>query len=71
MKRVPVESSSVKSVGYNEDKNILEIEFVKGTVYQYFDVPALLHSQLLKAESHGTFLDTRIKKGGFRYERVV
>jgi hypothetical protein len=39
MDRKAVESSQLKSVGYDAEKQICEIEFNGGAIYQYFDVP--------------------------------
>lgn len=38
MKRIPVSSSNLASVGYDEISQALEIEFLHGGVYQYFGV---------------------------------
>ncbi len=60
-KRIRVASSSVVSLGYDAEKQILEIEFVGGSVYQYFDVPASIYKALMNAGSKGTFVNTRVK----------
>lgn len=39
MQRTPVDSSTMAAVGYDADSETLEIEFVNGHLYQYFDVP--------------------------------
>jgi hypothetical protein len=36
MEQIPVSSSTVKSVGYDEASAILRVEFKSGGVYQYF-----------------------------------
>lgn len=46
MKRVPVSSINLSSVGYNKSNQVLEIEFNGGRVYQYFDVPKRIHQEL-------------------------
>lgn len=69
MKRAPVDSSAVVSVGYDESQQILELEYIDGDVYQYFDVPKALHLALLDAPSIGQFVNTEIK-GTFRYEKI-
>lgn len=61
MKRNPVDSSSVISVGYNAGTMILEIEFVSGKVYRYFDVPNSVHANLMNAESKGRFFNAHIR----------
>jgi hypothetical protein len=42
MERAPVDSSVIVSVGDDESRRILELEYVDGDVYQYFDVPKAL-----------------------------
>ncbi|MCE9634395.1 MAG: KTSC domain-containing protein [Planctomycetes bacterium] len=71
MKRVPVTSTNLESVGYDAASRTLEIEFKNGRhVYQYFDVPPQIHSALMAAQPHpGTFLASNIK-GRYRYARV-
>src|SRR5690606_33044006 len=54
-------STSIMSIGYDKASRILEVEFVSGGIYQYYDVPVDLYSQLLKAESKGQFVNTMIK----------
>ena len=61
MKRLPVESSSIVSVGYDAGHSILEIEFEGSRVYQYFDVPASVYEALLEAESIGRFVNEQVK----------
>lgn len=67
MNRIPVESSNLKSVGYED--NVLEIEFLDGGVYQYFDVPESIYDGLVQAESAGKYFWSNIR-GAFRYARV-
>ena len=54
MKRVPVVSSHIASVGYEE--GILEVEFKNGTVGQYLGVPQWTYDSLMADESKGSFL---------------
>jgi len=61
MKRKPVESSMLQSVGYGREKRILELEFTSGQVYQYFDVPNSLYKDLMDASSHGSYFNAYIK----------
>lgn len=69
MKRVPVSSSNLSSVGYNESKQILEIEFNGGRVYQYFNVPKRIHQELMNAASHGKYFHRNIEDN-YRYDQV-
>jgi hypothetical protein len=59
MRRRPVDSSSVRTIGWHD--GTLEVEFVNGDVYQYFDVPELTYAGLVRADSVGRFINTRIK----------
>jgi len=61
MKRLAVESTTIRSVGYDEGSKILEIEFQSGEVYQYLDVPSAVHSKLLSAESKGRYFNGEIR----------
>ena len=69
MDRTQVESSNVESVGYHLASSTLEIEFIGGVVYQYFDVPHSIYDGLLSAESPGGFVHQQIR-GVFRYART-
>jgi hypothetical protein len=54
MDRLPVESSSLLSVGYDPATETLEIEF-KGGVYQYYNVPQVTYDGLMQAPSVGKY----------------
>lgn len=62
MERQYVSSSNIASIGYDPDNQVLEIEFLSGAVYQYYDVPQSVYDGLMAADSHGKFLDVYIKK---------
>ena len=53
MERVPVESSSLVSVGYDDATHTLEVEFSYGGVYRYFVVPASVYAELMASDSIG------------------
>jgi hypothetical protein len=61
MKLIPVQSSSIRRVGYEEDRRILYVQFIDGDLYEYVDVPLEDVIDLLHAESIGGFVNTRIK----------
>lgn len=69
MKRTSVNSSNLKSVGYDETRETLEIEFLHGGVYQYFDVPKSEYGALIKANSHGKYFVAHIKDN-YDFEKV-
>lgn len=69
MIRDPVGSSNVSSVGYDEGAQTLEVEFLNGTIYQYYDVTASIFEQLMQAPSKGQFLNSYIRNA-YPYSRV-
>ncbi len=68
MQRVPVSSSTIVSVGFDPASQTLEVEFMNGQIYQYFDVPEPYYQALISDSSPGTYLNQNIK-GVFRYAR--
>jgi len=70
MKRTAVNSSNVNSIGYDEEKNILEVEFKDRSVYQYFQVGKQIYLGLCKASSIGGYLDKYIKRAGYKYQKI-
>jgi hypothetical protein len=69
MRRRRVESTTVRSVGYQRRSRILEIEFQSGVVYQYVDVPARVYEEFCKAESKGKYFNSEIRDG-YEFVRV-
>ena len=61
MRRLGVESSAIRSVGYDDDLAILEIEFTSGDVYRYHAVPPSVHRDLMDAESRGRYFVAHIR----------
>jgi hypothetical protein len=70
VKRRPVESLAIISIGYDVELTILEVEFVSGAVYRYFDVPRATWAELVEAGSRGRYLNRVVKLEGFALERV-
>lgn len=70
MERTRVSSSNLEDVGYDPQTRTLEIGFLNGSVYQYLNVPQSHYTGLMSAASHGTYLDTYIKKGGYSFLKV-
>jgi hypothetical protein len=61
MDRTPVQSSNLRSVGYDPVRRILEIEFHDGGVYQYQSVDPSVYNGLMSAGSHGSFFHAYVK----------
>lgn len=53
---IPVESSMVDSVGYDEETRCLQVVFNTSKVYCYEDVPPEIFQGLLEAESKGRYI---------------
>lgn len=68
MRRRPVSSSAISSVGYDPKGKVLELEFASGGVYDYYEVPRKVYAALLVAESKGRFIAEEIR-GRYRSER--
>ena len=61
MIRTHVKSSDLRSIGYDSNLQLLEIEFQSGGIYQYLSVPQSLYEALMKAPSHGKYFHRHIK----------
>ena len=59
--RVPVRSTNLVSVGYDDKSCILEIEFKDGRVYRYSGVPQKEHRSLMAASSHGKYFVANVR----------
>ncbi len=69
MERYSVASSNIASIGYDAGTETLEVEFLSGAIYQYYNVPQNMYDQLVQAGSKGRFLNTYIKNA-YPYSRV-
>ena len=69
MERKHVDSSNIESIGYDSESQTLEIEFLKGSIYQYFDVPQNVYEEMMVADSQGKYLAQNIK-GVYRFSKV-
>jgi hypothetical protein len=72
---IPVERTSVKSrilrsVGYDDSKKILEIEFSTGLVYQYLSVPKKVHADLMQSDEIGKYFSEKVRPK-FQTKQVV
>ena len=69
LERKPVRSSDLSSVGYDERRLMLEIEFRSGGIYRYLEVPKETFSGLMESDSKGRYFATHIRDR-FRHERL-
>jgi len=61
MNRKTVASSNIRSIGYNVEKQVLELEFSNGQVYHYKEVGPVEIVQFIFAESLGNYFAKNIK----------
>ena len=71
MHRTKVESSNVKSLGFDREAGVLEVEYHSGKVYQYADVKPDEYAALMAADSKGRHLQRHFVQAGREYERVA
>jgi hypothetical protein len=69
MKPVAVESTTLSTVTYDNDHEVLAVEFRDRSVYQYFEVPAEVHGAFMTAPSKGSYFNRNIR-GRFAYVRL-
>ena len=59
MNMIPVDSSNIRSVGY--ENGILYVSFHSGSTYSYSGVPQFIYQNLLNAPSKGKYFAANIK----------
>lgn len=60
LSRKPVTSSALRSVGFDAEHNVLEVEFQTGRRYRFYAVPAAVYRGLLSARSKGRFFNEQV-----------
>jgi len=61
MDRTRVSSNNIRSIGYDAKNQVLEVEFLNGGIYQYFQVPEQVRNRLMAASSKGRFFGANIR----------
>jgi hypothetical protein len=51
----------MRSVGYDQKSQVLEVEFQSGVIYRYLDIPPALYKALWEAESKGRYFNSEIR----------
>ncbi|MBC6998341.1 KTSC domain-containing protein [Cytophaga sp. FL35] len=69
MEMIPVSSSNIKAIGYDEENAVLRIEFNKGGIYEYYDVPQYEFDGLYAADSKGSYANQNIYKN-YRQQKI-
>lgn len=80
MKRIPVKSSNIKSIGFDPEQRELEVEFSSGSVYTYNAVPREVYEALIQENSDvlqgksdasvGVKFNDLVKKSGYDFGRL-
>jgi curved DNA-binding protein CbpA len=69
VEKIIVNSSNIHSIQYDKIKMILRIEFRKGGIYEYQQVPESICRELLNSKSKGKYANSRIYNS-YHCERV-
>ena len=67
---VPVESSNIKEIGYEDKTEMLRVTFKTDKSYEYYGVPQLVWQAFKTAESKGKFFHKNIREK-YAGKRVV
>jgi hypothetical protein len=59
----------VASIGYSRTLHALEIEFTRGAIYRFLNVPRSVYRDLIATDSKGRFIAQHIR-GQFTFVRV-
>jgi len=60
MERKRINSSTIRSVGYDAGRQVLEIEFSSGSIVQYTGVSPEVHLRFMSSPSPGSFYQGQI-----------
>ena len=61
MKRGPVESTALATIGYSKRLQALEIEFLNGAIYRYLEVPPHVHREMMAAASKTRYYHKHVR----------
>jgi hypothetical protein len=62
-------STLIRAFSYDDAASTLEVTFVSGAIYHYFDVPAEVAQNMREAFAKGEFFNRHIR-GHFRFARA-
>ena len=61
MQIITVDSTALATVGYDDARELLQVEFGGRAIYHYFGVPAAVHQGLWAASSKGCYFNQAIR----------
>jgi hypothetical protein len=56
-----VVSTEIEWIGYEPKRDMLQVEFIEGKIYQYDRVPSAVYQDFLGADSYGRYFELNIK----------
>ncbi|MGE0539179.1 MAG: KTSC domain-containing protein [Dehalococcoidia bacterium] len=69
MDMIPVSSSNVAAIGYDDATELLQVRFHNGSLYAYSGVPSSVFQRFLSAPSKGSFVHEELKDR-YPYRRI-
>lgn len=66
---LPVSSSNIDSIGYNEESQEVYVRFLNNTLYVYKGIPVHVFEDFRDAPSQGVYLNANIKNV-YPYDRI-
>ena len=66
---IAINSSNIRAVEYDEQQQILKVQFTNQATYQYSGVPAATYRDFMAANSKGAFFASEIKSV-YPYEKL-
>jgi len=69
MERKRINSSNIRSVGYDVRNRVLEVEFSNGGIYQYSGVSEEVHRRFVSSPSAGSYFRDNIEEN-FAVKRI-
>ena len=62
MDRKRINASTIRSVGYDEGRQLLEVEFTSGSIVEYAGVSREVHRRFMNTPSPGSFFEDQIEE---------
>ncbi len=69
MEWIQVVSSNIAAIAYASDTEVLSVNFLNGSTYEYYGVPQIVFDEFLTADSKGRYFNANIK-GVFSFNRA-
>jgi hypothetical protein len=66
IRREHVDSTALRSVGYDSQRAVLQVELLEGAIYDYLGVPAEEYAAFMKAGSKGRYYSRVFKPKGYQ-----